>query len=58
MVGLNPYDQSRKKDEVGRILNSLKYIQRYEPQQENLTLELRDRDYESFKADPFGKEYA
>ena len=54
-MGLNPHDQSLQKKEVGSILQSLRYIQKFEPSVEEGTLLLRQRQYQDYIKDPFGK---
>ena len=42
---------------MAKILQSLRYIQRYEPEQSELTLMLRKRDYDEYRVDPFGNNF-
>ena len=55
MNGVDPEGHSLKKQEVQKILTSLKYLQRYEPETDETTRELRKRNYETFVKDPFGE---
>ena len=52
--GLDPSSMANQKDEVSKILMSLKYIQKFEDDVDEATKMLRERGYEAFMADPTG----
>ena len=56
--GLDPTSMPNQKDEVSKILMSLKYIQKFEENVDEATKMLRERSYEAFTADPTGANLA
>ena len=58
LKGLDPTCLPNQKEEVSRILMSLKYIQQFEENVDDATQLLRDRSYDAFMEDPTGANLA
>lgn len=56
--GLDPAGMPNQKEEVKQILQSLKYIQKFEENVDEATQMLRDRSYDDFVDDPTGANLA
>lgn len=54
--GLNPKCVKQKRNEIIKVLMSLKYIQKDEEDVDDVFVDLRNRDYKEFLVDPLGEE--
>ena len=52
--GLDPKQDKKKQNEILKVLQSLKFIQKYDEQEQGVISLLRDRTYDEFIKDPLG----
>ena len=53
--GLDPKQDKKKQNEILKVLQSLKFIQKYDEEEQGVISLLRDRTYEEFIKDPIGQ---